>query len=146
MDSPSRPLTFLLLLVSDWVNRQQEAVIDYLLEENRILRAAHASRRLRLTDDQRRRLAVKGGVLGRPPPGGCVRDRDTRHDPAVVPEARRSEIRRFPGATPGSPVHQARHCCACGTHGEGESDLGVGPIQCRERLGGVLKFYYREAA
>ena len=65
MDSPSRPLTFLFLLVSGWVNRQQQAVIDYLLEENRILRAAHASRRLRLTDDQRRRLAVKGVVLGR---------------------------------------------------------------------------------
>ena len=23
---------------------------------------------------------------------------------------------------------------------------GTGPIRCRERLGGVLKFYYREAA
>jgi hypothetical protein len=23
---------------------------------------------------------------------------------------------------------------------------GSGPIQCRERLGGVLKFYYRDAA
>jgi hypothetical protein len=65
MDSVPRPLAFLLLLVSGWVNRQQQAVIDYLLEENRILRAAHAPRLLRLTDDQRRRLAVKGSVLGR---------------------------------------------------------------------------------
>ena len=65
MDPLPRPLAFLLLLVSGWVNRQQQAVIDYLLEENRILRAAHAPRRLRLTDDQRRRLAVKGKVLGR---------------------------------------------------------------------------------
>ena len=24
--------------------------------------------------------------------------------------------------------------------------LGPGPVRCRERLGGVLKFYYREAA
>jgi hypothetical protein len=24
--------------------------------------------------------------------------------------------------------------------------IGTGPITCRERLGGVLKFYYREAA
>ena len=46
------------------VNRQQQAVIDYLLEENRVLRAAKPSRRLRLTDDQRRRLAVKGKVVG----------------------------------------------------------------------------------
>ena len=45
--------------------RQQEAVIDYLLEENRVLRAAHAPRRFHLTDDQRRRPAVNGKVLGR---------------------------------------------------------------------------------
>ena len=24
--------------------------------------------------------------------------------------------------------------------------VGTGPVQCRSRLGGVLKFYYREAA
>jgi putative transposase len=65
MDPLPRPLAFCLLLVSGWVNRQHQAVIDYLLEENRILRAAQAPRRLRLTDDQRRRLAVKGKVLGR---------------------------------------------------------------------------------
>jgi len=59
------PLAFLLLLFSGWVNRQQQAAIDYLLEENRILRALNGARRLRLTDDQRRRLAVKGQVLGR---------------------------------------------------------------------------------
>ena len=26
------------------------------------------------------------------------------------------------------------------------TSLGPGPVRCRERLGGVLKFYYREAA
>src|ERR1700675_5169937 len=59
------PLAFLFLLFSGWVNRHQQAVIDYLLEENRVLRAVNGSRRPRLTDDQRRRLAVKGKVLGR---------------------------------------------------------------------------------
>src|SRR5262249_36645437 len=59
------PLAFLVLVFAGWVNRQQQAVIVYLLEENRVLRAAHGSRRLRLTDDQRRRLAVKGKVVGR---------------------------------------------------------------------------------
>ncbi len=65
MDSLPPPLAFLFLLFSGWVNRQQQAVIDYLLEENRVLRAGQESQRLRLTDDQRRRLAVKGKVLGR---------------------------------------------------------------------------------
>jgi hypothetical protein len=49
----------LLLLVSGWVNRHQQDVIDYLREENRVLRAAYGPRRLRFTDEQRRRLAVK---------------------------------------------------------------------------------------
>src|SRR5262245_47089190 len=65
MDPMPRPLTFCLLLCSGWINRHQQAVIDYLREENRVLRAVNGSRRLRLTDDQRRRLAVKGHVLGR---------------------------------------------------------------------------------
>ena len=26
------------------------------------------------------------------------------------------------------------------------TSTGLGPIQCRERLGGMLKFYYRDAA
>ena len=56
---------FLVLLFSGWINRQQQDVIDYLLEENRVLRAAHGSHRIRLSDDQRRRLAVKGKALGR---------------------------------------------------------------------------------
>jgi len=63
MDALPPPLAFFLLLFSGWVNRQQQAVIDYLLEENRILRAERGRRRLRLTDDQRRRLAVKGKAL-----------------------------------------------------------------------------------
>ncbi len=58
-------LRFLLLVFSGWVNRQQGDVIDYLLAENRVLREQLGGRRLRLTDDQRRRLAVKGKVLGR---------------------------------------------------------------------------------
>jgi hypothetical protein len=42
MDALPPPLAFFLLLLSGWVNRQQQAVIDYLLEENGILRARSA--------------------------------------------------------------------------------------------------------
>lgn len=59
------PLQFFLLLFAGWVNRHQEAVIEYLREENRVLRELHGKKRLRFTDDQRRRLAVKGKALGR---------------------------------------------------------------------------------
>jgi putative transposase len=40
-------------------------VIEYLVEENRALREQLRGRRVRLTDDQRRRLAAKGQRLGR---------------------------------------------------------------------------------
>jgi hypothetical protein len=47
MDPLPPPLAFFCPLFSGWVNGQQQAVIDYLLEENRGLRAAQGSRRLR---------------------------------------------------------------------------------------------------
>jgi hypothetical protein len=37
MASSVPSLAFFLLLVSGWVSRHQQAVIDYLLEENRVL-------------------------------------------------------------------------------------------------------------
>jgi len=49
MDALPPALAFFLLLFPGWVNRRQQAVIDYLLEENRVLRAERGSRRLRLT-------------------------------------------------------------------------------------------------
>jgi putative transposase len=65
MNALSVRLGFLAQLFSGWANRRHLSVIEYLLEENRLLREQLAGRRLRLTDDQRRRLAVKGQVLGR---------------------------------------------------------------------------------
>ena len=65
---------FLLLVLAGWVNRQQQDVIDYLQEENRVLRAGLRGKRLRLSDDDRRRLAVKAQALGREALGpDCVR-------------------------------------------------------------------------
>jgi putative transposase len=59
------PLQFLLVTLAGWVNRHQLEMIEYLKEENRVLKAHLGRRRLRLTDDQRRRLASKGHRLGR---------------------------------------------------------------------------------
>jgi transposase InsO family protein len=58
-------LHFLLLTVAGWVNGRKLAAIDYLREENRVLRAQFGSKRLKLTDAERRALAVKGRALGR---------------------------------------------------------------------------------
>jgi hypothetical protein len=47
------------------MNQRQLQVIDYLREENRVLREQLGGRRLRLSDDQRRRLAAKAKLLSR---------------------------------------------------------------------------------
>jgi hypothetical protein len=58
-------LQFLMLTFAGWVNRGQQDVIDYLLEENRVLREQLGRKRLPFTDRQRRRLAVKAKEIGR---------------------------------------------------------------------------------
>ncbi len=53
------------MAVAGYINQQQRDVIDYLQEENRMLREQLNPRRLRFTDDQRVRLAAKARTLGR---------------------------------------------------------------------------------
>src|SRR4029450_5264996 len=55
----------MLIAVAGWMNEQQQQAIEYLREENKVLREQLGGRRLRLTDDQRRRLALRAKGLGR---------------------------------------------------------------------------------
>jgi putative transposase len=48
-----------------WLEREQREIIEFLREENRVLKAQLHGRRLRLNDEDRRRLAVIGHRLGR---------------------------------------------------------------------------------
>ena len=59
------PFQFVLIAVAGWMNQRQLQMIEYLREENRVLREQLGERRLRLTDDQRRRLAARAKGLGR---------------------------------------------------------------------------------
>ena len=54
-----------LAVLIGWLHRQERDVIAYLMEENRVLRAQLRGRRLRLTGDDRRRLAVRAVQVGR---------------------------------------------------------------------------------
>ena len=65
MGPPLDPFRFLQIVLAGWVNRHQQDVIDHLREENRVLREQRGNKRLRLSDKQRRRLAVKAKKLGR---------------------------------------------------------------------------------
>jgi hypothetical protein len=60
-----QPWQLLLTILAGLISRQQQQIIEYLRAENQVLKEAHGKRRIRLNDDQRRRLAVKGKVLGR---------------------------------------------------------------------------------
>jgi putative transposase len=60
-----KPHIMLLMMLAGWINRHQQDMIEYLKEENKILREKLGKKRLLLNEDQRRRLAVLGHKLGR---------------------------------------------------------------------------------
>ena len=65
MSALSPAFQLLLLMFAGWVNRQQSDVIDYLQEENRLLKERLGDRRIHFTDAERRRLARRAKALGR---------------------------------------------------------------------------------
>src|SRR5215467_6273766 len=58
-------LQMLLIGLTGWLDRRERGVVAYLIEENRLLRRRLGARRLRLTDDDRRRLAGRAYRVGR---------------------------------------------------------------------------------
>jgi hypothetical protein len=59
------PFHFLVVAISGWMNREQQQVIDYLREENRILREKLGSKRIILNESQKLRLATAAMKLGK---------------------------------------------------------------------------------
>ena len=58
-------LQMLLLMLTGWLERREREALTYRIEENRLLRRQLGGRRLRLTDDDRRRLAARAYRVGR---------------------------------------------------------------------------------
>ena len=65
MKNALTPHLFLITALAGWLNQEQQKVLDYLREENRVLKEQLGKRRLRLTKAQRRRLAARGWEIGR---------------------------------------------------------------------------------
>ncbi len=63
MESPNA-LHLLATALVGWLNRNQQAIIDYLIEENRIFKQQLDGRRLRLSCYDRRRSATRAKALG----------------------------------------------------------------------------------
>ena len=92
MPAATLPLQLLLLTVSGWVHRHQQDVIAYLVEENRVLKEQLGGRKLRLTDDQRRRLAAKARLLGRRALAARRHARHPRYADALASPSDRLEV------------------------------------------------------
>ncbi len=60
-----QPWQLFLLILASWVNREQQQRIEYLQTELAVLKGHIGKKRILLTDEQRRRLAVKGQAIGR---------------------------------------------------------------------------------
>ena len=60
-----QPWQLMLIILASWINRQQQQRIDYLETIVMVLKEHNGKRRILLTDDQRRRIAVKGKLVGR---------------------------------------------------------------------------------
>jgi hypothetical protein len=92
------PFRFILIALSGWMDGRQLLLIDYLREENRVLREQVGGKRLRFTDDQRRQLAAKAKGLGRK----ALAELGTIVTPETLlaPTADRAEVRRQQEAEP----------------------------------------------
>ncbi|MFC1764565.1 integrase core domain-containing protein [Planctomycetota bacterium] len=98
-------LSILMVMMAGWINRQQQDKIDYLMEENKILREKLGKKRILLNNKQRLRLAIKGKKLGRKLLGdiSCIFSPDTIllwHRKLVAQKYDGSKHRRKPGRPP----------------------------------------------
>ena len=60
-----QPWQLLLMIFASWVQREQQKVIEFYQAQLDAMMKAQGKKRLLLSDDQRRLLAVKGKSLGR---------------------------------------------------------------------------------
>ena len=62
----ARTLHLVLGVLTGWLDRREGEALAYLIEENRLQRRQLGGRRLRLNDDDRRRLAARAYRVARP--------------------------------------------------------------------------------
>ena len=60
-----RSLHLVIAMARGWLHQEQASVIDYLKEENKVLREQLGEKQINFSDPQRRRLARKGKLVGR---------------------------------------------------------------------------------
>ncbi len=132
-------LRFLRMFFAGWVHRGQLEAIDYLKEESRVLREQLGARRLRFTDDQRRRLGGQGAAVGPAASGGARRPRDRGNPFALVPRVHRQEVRRLGSPRGRSTSQRCRPATARSAVRLREPELGLhADSRCLRNLGHEL--------
>src|SRR6202521_1261005 len=118
------PFSFLVISIAGWMNEHQQHVIEYLIEENRVLREQIGNRRMRFTNSQRCRLAAKAKKLSRK----ILRHVATIVTPATLLAWHRKLIaQKYDGSAyraPGRP-RTAMEIAALVAHGERKPRLGL---------------------
>jgi hypothetical protein len=115
------PLSFLVVSLSGWMNQHQQQVIHYLIEENRVLREQIGNRRMRFSDDQRRRLAARAKAIG----GSSSREIATIVTPEPLLAWHRKRIAQKCQPRSMTTTNGGRDCRSGDAHGNGESKLGL---------------------
>ena len=132
-------LQLLLTVLTGWLARREWEIVVYLIEENRCLRRQLGGRRVRLTDDDRRRLAARAYRVGR----RTVREIATIATPDTLLRWHRQLIaRKWTYARKPGRRATLLDSTARGADGGGEPDMGrhADPGRAEERRppGGAL--------
>ena len=141
------PWQIIVVALAGWMSREQQKVLDYLIAENEILEEQVGGRRFRFSDRQRRKLATLAKSLGRRE----LRKLSTIVTPDTLLRWYRQLIaNKYDGsAKRGVTVsayvahyHGERNHQGLGNrllNGQQRAANDEGSIQCRRRLGGLLR-------
>ena len=91
----------ILMMLAGWIPREQEAVVAHQKEEIRALREMLGGKRLRFTDAQRRRLALKARLLSH----ATLRELGSLATPAVSKHIQHSARRNCNADQPALLTH-----------------------------------------
>ena len=132
---------FIVAMLAYALNERMARKGEYLREENRVLKdalhAATGKSRIPLTNEQRRRLATKGRALTPAEREECCQIVRPSTILAWFRQlvARKYDAERFHQGLGGRLIKPS-------VSPSNDNEM-VGPIQCRSRLGGLLRYYHR---
>ena len=163
MSVSTSPFHFLLFTLSGWINRHQQTVIEYLQEENRVLKQQLRGKRFLILDRDkkycegfRNLLESAGTDIVRLP----VRSPNLNaYAERIILSIKTECLERmifFGEASLRRAVNQYLAHYHMERNHQGLNNRLIKPaasvgehsgkVECRERLGGILKYYYRAAA